>query len=108
MRELANARGFYPVVGLAPGGGGKGFPMAAKGGSGGKGRRKGKGKGKGRGKGNGKGRSPVRPRPTAAHRDPRISGTGATPQHGPRFKRRRDGVPAAGPGVSTDEAMMVE
>ena len=43
MRELANARGFYPVVALAPGGGGKGFPMAAKGGSGGKGRRKGKG-----------------------------------------------------------------
>ena len=44
MRELANARGFYPVVALAPGRGGKGAMHVVAKGGGGKSRVKGKGK----------------------------------------------------------------
>ena len=101
MRELANARGFYPVVALASGhslptaapppsqaapraaGKGKGSTAAARG-SAARGPPKGKGKGK-----SGAGRQPMRPKPAHADGSSKTSSSGSTQQHGPRFKRRR-------------------
>jgi len=96
MRELATARGFYPVVALAaeadlpPARAQRAQPA-------GKGRGKGKckasgadpGRAKGKGKGKGTGRQPYRPRPTHPDGSPKTTSSGSTQQHGPRFKRRK-------------------
>ncbi len=123
MRDLANARGFYPIVALAD----DQHPRATaprsrgKDGKKGKGRGKGKGKGaarpggtakgaaKGRGKGQGgrghrlayrpPGASVPRPAPAGA------TFSGSAQQHGPRFKRVRagGGVRPVGPSTATTE-----
>ena len=106
-RELANARGFYPVAALA---GGRGLPAAAPPASSPAPRGSSKGESRGRGssaaargfaargssgaKGKGKGKSaagrqPLRSKPTHTDGSPKTSSSGSTQQHGPRFKRRR-------------------
>ena len=121
MRELALARGFYPVMAIGPefdrGGRGKGD-----------GRPKGKGKGKSKGKGKGKGPSsstpmrttPFNRRPMSGLRRPTNAGggsqssnetkstlSGSTSSHGPRFKRYR--VQANGvKEVPEEQVTMVE
>ena len=109
MRELALARGFYPVVALDMGnnnskGGGKGK------GSGkgkGKGKQKGKGGGKSKGKSSGKGypgtKKYVFGRRGRNGEDPTTSGS--TAQHGPRYQRYR--LPANGIKEVPDEVNMV-
>ena len=102
MRDLALARGFYPVVALGPeaekGNRGKGDGRA-KGGKG-KGKRKGKGKGKNSGQ---RRQMPYTRRPMSGLRrspnsnassstgpsEARSTLTGSTANHGPRFKRYR-------------------
>ena len=124
MNELSRARGFYPVVALLPQGGTA--PIAAQAQRKGSGKGKSKGSGKGKSKGGGKGRSPPgkgmpmrRPpwRPPAATSsasasaaappESRSTGSGATAQHGPRFKRMRAGgfVKEAG---SADDGFVAE
>ena len=125
MNELARARGFYPVVALTLHGH---MPIGAqKGGSKGKGKMgggKGKGK-KGAGKGGGKakgkrgtygrgGKSSFGPYPPsfsasasapsspAAPAFAKSTTSGSTQQHGPRFKRMRNGAFA-----NDDEGNMV-
>ena len=113
MTELSRARGFYPVVALMPSGGT--LAIGAQALRKGAGKCKGKGRGKGKGKGKGKDRpffgakgSPVRRppwQPAAAGSaspaaapaggpfsfGPKSTTSGATAQHGPRFKRMRAG-----------------
>jgi hypothetical protein len=110
MNELSRARGFYPVVALLPQGGMAPVGVQAQRTGSGKGKDKGRGRGKSKG-GGGTGRSPPgtgmlvrrppwRP-PAAASSSPsasaaaapesRSTGSGATAQHGPRFKRMRSG-----------------
>eukprot|EP00434_Breviolum_minutum_P011884 symbB.v1.2.010485.t1/scaffold674.1/size176181/2 len=118
MRELALARGFYPVVAL---------DMGGSAGSGGKGGQKGssksgggKGKGKKSGKGHGKSFQPPRryvygarrgkggQAGTPSHNDqtaPKSTASGSTGQHGPRFKRYR--LPASGIKEVPDDVQMV-
>ena len=125
INELARARGFYPVVALTPHGH---MPIGAtKGGSKGKGKKgggKGKGK-KGAGKGGGKakgkrgtygrgGKSSFGPYPPSASASAsapsspaapafaKSTTSGSTQQHGPRFKRMRNGAFA-----NDDEGNMV-
>ena len=115
MRELALARGFYPVVALDMGGGQ---------GDSGKGRSKGStktgGKGKGKkGKGHGKGFQPPGARRYVYGRKRgkgdssgqagagggKSTASGSTAQHGPRFKRYR--LPANGIKEVPDEVQMI-
>ena len=115
MRELALARGFYPVVALDMGGGQ---------GDSGKGRSKGStktgGKGKGKkGKGHGKGFQPPGARRyvyggkrgkgdssgQAGSGGGKSTASGSTAQHGPRFKRYR--LPANGIKEVPDEVQMI-
>ena len=120
MRELALARGFYPVVAL---------DMGGSAGSGGKGGQKGssksgggKGKGKKSGKGHGKSFQPPGARRyvygarrgkggqagTPSYNDqtaPKSTASGSTGQHGPRFKRYR--LPASGIKEVPDDVQMV-
>eukprot|EP00959_Pyramimonas_sp_CCMP1952_P300404 6283301-Pyramimonas_sp.AAC.1 len=100
MNELAKSRGFYPVValidekrGLPPPRVGNARPPKGRGrSSSGKARGAQKGKQKGRYGG----RAPFGGGKGGKHFDgsPKTTHTGSTQQHGPRFKRRRDGAPA--------------
>ena len=123
MKELALARGFYPIVALDMGnqnnnysGGGKSSKGAVKGGK----------NSKGKGKGKGKGKNPIpggkrfafgRRSNTAGRSDGQTSGgatsfgkgstsSGSTSQHGPRFKRYR--LPANGIKEVPDEVNVLE
>ena len=123
MKELALARGFYPIVALDMGnqnnnysGGGKSSKGAGKGGK----------NSKGKGKGKGKGKNPIpggkrfafgRRSNTAGRSDGQTSGgatsfgkgstsSGSTSQHGPRFKRYR--LPANGIKEVPDEVNVLE
>ncbi|CAK0792453.1 unnamed protein product [Prorocentrum cordatum] len=99
MNELAKSRGFYPVValidekrGLPPPRAGNARPPKGRGrSSSGKARGAQKGKQKGRYGG----RAPFGGGKGGKHFDgsPKTTQTGSTQQHGPRFKRRRDGAP---------------
>ena len=111
MRELALARGFYPIVALDMGGNNE------------KGKKGGGGKGKGKGGKNNhstkaKGKSFVPPgakrfafgrrnqgRDSTASTTARSTTSGSTSSHGPRFKRYR--LPASGIKEVPDEANMV-
>ena len=93
MAEYAKSRGFYPVMAIPP--------EATSSFSGGGGKSYGKGKGKGkRGKSKGKKGKVNRPFPKGSFGagkgkqspfPPRSTTSGSTQQHGPRFKRMRDG-----------------
>lgn len=123
MKELALARGFYPIVAIDMGnqnnnysGGGKSSKGAGKGGK----------NSKGKGKGKGKGKNPIpggkrfafgRRSNTAGRSDGQTSGgatsfgkgstsSGSTSQHGPRFKRYR--LPANGIKEVPDEVNVLE
>ena len=123
MRELALARGFYPVVALDMGGGynnGGGSKGGHKGSS-----KTGGGKGKGKksgSKGHGKGFQPPgtrryvygarrgkgEPAGGSNYNDrtaPKSTTSGSTAQHGPRFKRYR--LPASGIKEVPDDVQMV-
>ena len=127
MRELANARGFYPVYAVIPdssAGGPSHFAprQTSKGGGKGKGFAKGRSKGRGKGKSKG-GRAPFRPLPrtmpttpsattsapptTTASPKPRSTTSGSTQQHGPRFKRCRSDLRAPKPASAANEESMV-
>ena len=116
MRELALARGFYPVVALDVGGGHN--EKGKKGGGKGKGKGKG-GKNGGASKGKGKNFTPPgakrfvfgrrgqgRETTSTASTTARSTTSGSTSSHGPRFKRYR--LPASGVKEVPDEANMVE
>ena len=123
MNELARARGFYPVVALTPHGHvpvgarvssskGKGKKGGGKNGKGKKGGGKSSGKRGtyGRG-GGGKGASPPSSSAPAASATappstpmfPKSTTSGSTQQHGPRFKRMRNGAFA-----NNDDGFMVQ
>ena len=95
MAEYAKSRGFYPVVAIPP------EVSSSFSGGGGKSAGKGKGKGKGkRGKSSGKKGKANRPFPKGSFGSgkgkqspfpPKSTTSGSTQQHGPRFKRMRDG-----------------
>ena len=91
MAEYAKSRGFYPVVAIPP--------EVSSSFSGGGGKSAGKGKGK-RGKSSGKKGKANRPFPKGSFGSgkgkqspfpPKSTTSGSTQQHGPRFKRMRDG-----------------
>ncbi|CAL1126962.1 unnamed protein product [Cladocopium goreaui] len=126
MRELALARGFYPVVALDMGdgnykGSGKSYGKGRNN-HGGRSKGKSKGKGGGKSKGKGSGSKGSHPLPGAkrfvfGRRSNSESGltvsttarsttSGSTAQHGPRFKRYR--LPASGIKEVPDDANMVE
>ena len=125
MKELALARGFYPVVALGPEAE-KGAYRSFKGDGKGKGKGKnGNSKGKSKGKGKGGGflrRAPFNRRPMSGLRKGPMTSTttassekstfsGSTQQHGPRFKRYRSqaqGVKEVPEEVTMVEEMMVE
>ena len=125
MKELALARGFYPIVALDMGnqsqnynngGNYKGSKGAGKGGKGGKGKSKGKGKGKNPTPG-GKRFAFGRRSTTTSKGDGQSGGgsssfgkgsttSGSTSQHGPRFKRYR--LPANGIKEVPDDVNVFE
>ena len=126
MRELALARGFYPVVALDMGdgnykGSGKSYGRGRNN-NGGRSKGKSKGKGGGKSKGKGSGSKGSHPLPGAkrfvfgrrsnsesgstASTTARSTTSGSTAQHGPRFKRYR--LPASGIKEVPDDANMVE
>ena len=93
MAEYAKSHGFYPVVAIPP------EVSSSFSGGGGKSAGKGKGKGK-RGKSSGKKGKANRPFPKGSFGSgkrkqspfpPKSTTSGSTQQHGPRFKRMRDG-----------------
>ena len=128
MRELALARGFYPVVALDMGegnnnrGSGKAYGKGRKGSSGGRAKGKSKGKGGGKNRGKGSGGKSSQPLPGArrfvfgrrsnsdsgstASTTAKSTTSGSTAQHGPRFKRYR--LPTSGIKEVPDDANMVE
>ena len=128
MRELALARGFYPVVALDMGegnnnrGSGKAYGKGRKGSSGGRAKSKSKGKGGGKNKGKGSGGKSSQPLPGArrfvfgrrsnsdsgstASTTAKSTTSGSTAQHGPRFKRYR--LPTSEIKEVPDDANMVE